>query len=59
VLRDKGNVSKSEADAGAEAEYEEFAARRRALSEAEAKREQQGALEDSAKNLAKRKRPKR
>jgi hypothetical protein len=58
VLRDKGNVSKSEADARAEAEYEEFAARRRALSEAEAERERQGALEDSAKNLAKRKRPK-
>jgi hypothetical protein len=58
VLHDKGNVSKSEADARAEAEYAEFATRRRALSEAEAERERQGALEDSAKNLAERNRPK-
>ena len=58
VLRDKGNVSKSEADARAEGEYEEFAARRRALLEAEAEREQRGALEEAAKSLSKRKRPK-
>jgi hypothetical protein len=50
-------VSKSEADARAEAEYEEFADRRRALS-AEAERELKGVLEDSAKNPAKRNRPK-
>jgi len=53
VLHDKGNVSKAEADARAEAEYEEFAARRRALVEAEAEREQQVALEEVARNLSK------
>jgi hypothetical protein len=40
VLRDKGRASKSEADFRAEAEYEEFEARRRALVEAEAERAQ-------------------
>jgi hypothetical protein len=53
-------VSKVDADARAEAEYEEFAARRRALIEAEAERAQQKALEDAAKRLSekpKRKRP--
>jgi hypothetical protein len=39
VLADKGTVSKATADARAEAEYEEFAARRRALLEAEAEGE--------------------
>lgn len=61
VLNDKGKVSKADADARAEAEYEEFAARRRALIEAEAERAQQKALEDAAKRLPekpKRKRPK-
>jgi hypothetical protein len=33
--------------------YEEFAARRRALLEAEAEREQHGALEDAANSLSK------
>jgi len=61
VLRDKGTVSKADAHARAETEYEEFAARRRALLEAEAERAGQKALEESAKKLParpKRKRPK-
>ena len=61
VLRDKGKVSKGDAHARAETEYEEFAARRRALLEAEAERAGQKALEDAAKRLParpKRKRPK-
>jgi hypothetical protein len=51
VLDDKGSVSKATADARAEAEYEEFAARRRALLEAEAEREQVQSLEDAARKL--------
>jgi hypothetical protein len=51
VLGDKGSVSKSKADAHAEAEYEEFAARRRALLEAEGEREQLRSLEDAARKL--------
>ena len=61
VLRDKGKVSKGDADARAEREYEEFAERRRALLEAEGERAGQNALEDAAKKLParpKRKRPK-
>ena len=57
VLGDKGSVSKAGADARAEAEYEEFAARRRALLEAEAEREQRQSLEDAARKLPER--PKR
>jgi hypothetical protein len=57
VLGDKGNVSKTTADARAEAEYEQFAARRRALLEAEAERERLQPLEDAAKKLPER--PKR
>jgi hypothetical protein len=60
VLGHKGTVSKAEADALAEREYEEFAARRRALLEAEGERAQQTALEDAAGKLperAKRKKP--
>ena len=38
--------------------YEQFAARRRALFEAEAEREQRIALEDAAKSLSKGNRPK-
>jgi hypothetical protein len=57
VLDDKGSVSKATADGRAEAEYEEFAARRRALLEAEAEREQRQALEDAARKLPER--PKR
>lgn len=51
VLPDKGRVSKSHADERAEAEYEEFTARRRALLEAEGERASQQALEDAVKNL--------
>ena len=57
VLDDKGSVSKTAADARAEAEYEEFAARRRALLEAEGEREQSRSLEDAARKLPER--PKR
>jgi hypothetical protein len=57
VLDDKGSVSKATADARAEAEYEEFAARRRALLEAEGEREQSRSLEDAARKLPER--PKR
>ena len=39
VLGDKGSVSKTTADARAETEYEEFAARRRALLDADAERQ--------------------
>jgi hypothetical protein len=53
VLPDKGRISRADADARAEGEYEEFAARRRAMLEAEAEREQQKALEDAVKKLPK------
>jgi hypothetical protein len=59
VLGDKGSVSKAKADAHAEAEYDEFAARRRALLEAEAEREQRQSLEDAARKLSKRPQRKR
>jgi hypothetical protein len=52
VLGDKGSVSKTTADAHAETEYEEFAARRRALLEAEAEREQSQSLEDAARKVS-------
>ena len=51
MLGTKGKVSKADADRRAEAEYEEFAARRRAMLEAEGERDQQKALEDAAKKL--------
>lgn len=51
VLPGKGGVSHADAVRHAESEYEEFAARRRALAEAEAEREQDDALEDAAKAL--------
>lgn len=51
VLRDKGRVNKSDADDHAEAEYEEFAKRRRALAEAEGERARVQSLEDLAKKL--------
>lgn len=53
VLPDKGRISREDADVRAEAEYEEFAARRRAMLEAEGEREQQKALEDAVKKLPK------
>jgi hypothetical protein len=59
VLGHKGKVSKSDADAQAETEYEEFAARRRALLEAEAEQAQQQTLEDAAKKLTARPKRKR
>ncbi|MGO9110385.1 MAG: hypothetical protein ACLP9L_14275 [Thermoguttaceae bacterium] len=51
VLPDKGKIKRADADARAEAEYEEFAARRRAMLEAEGQRDRQEALEDAAKKL--------
>ena len=59
VLGDKGSVSKTTADAHAETEYEEFAARRRALLEAEAERERSQSLEDAARKLPERPKRKR
>jgi hypothetical protein len=59
VLGDKGIVSKTTAHARAEAEYEEFAARRRALLEAEGEREQSRSLEDAARKLPERPKRKR
>ena len=51
VLGGKGNVSKTDADAHAETEYDEFAARRRVLLEAEGQRAQSAALEEAARTL--------
>ena len=53
VMVGKGSVGHAEATRLAEAEYEAFAAQRRAMLEAEAEREQQRALEDAAKALPK------
>ena len=58
VLTTRGGVSKADADAHAAAEYEDFAVRRRALLEAGAERECQQALENAARNLPNRKKPK-
>ncbi len=52
VLPDKGRVTKAAADAHAESEYEAFAARRRALAEAEGEQARQAALEAAAQALA-------
>jgi len=52
VLPNAGKVSKADADARAEAEYEEFTARRRAFIEAEAEHSAIRALENKAKQLA-------
>ena len=58
VLPDAGKVRKAEADAHAEAEYGRFAARRRALLEAEGERTNLKSLEDAAKaRPAKKKKP--
>ena len=51
VLDSKGSVRKEVAHARAEAEYEELAARRRAMLEAEAERQAQKALENVARTL--------
>ncbi len=56
VLSGAGSISKKDADGHAEAEYEHFAARRRALLEAEGERTNLKALEDTAKKLPTRKR---
>jgi hypothetical protein len=53
VLEGTGKMSKKQADAHAEAQYEEFAARRRALLEAEGEEFSMRALEDAAKALPK------
>jgi hypothetical protein len=49
VLAGKGHITKADADGHAEAEYEEFAARRRELLEAEGERDQIAALEHTAR----------
>jgi hypothetical protein len=59
VLSNAGRVSREEADHKAEKEYEEFAARRRAALEAEAENVSIKQLEDVAKTLPVRKKPKR
>ncbi|KWE58161.1 hydroxyacid dehydrogenase [Burkholderia ubonensis] len=51
VLTDAGHISKNQADAHAEHEYERFAARRRALLEAEGAEFNVRVLEDAAKAL--------
>ena len=51
VLPNAGRVSKEDADARADAEYEEFAARRRAFLEAEAEGSAIRSLEDKARQL--------
>jgi hypothetical protein len=51
VLGSRGSVSKADADARAETEYDAFAARRRALLEAEGERALPEALEDAAQRL--------
>lgn len=53
VLEGAGKMSKKQADAYAEAQYEEFAAQRRALLEAEGEAFGMRALEDAAKALPK------
>lgn len=59
VLDGKGTVSHADAVRKAEAEYEEFAARRRALLEAEAEQAQEASLEDAAKALPEPPKPKK
>lgn len=49
VLEDSGSVSKADADNHARAEYEQFAARRRALLEAEGQRSNLAGLVDAAR----------
>lgn len=51
VLDDAGSVTKAEADEHARAEYDRFAARRRALLEAEGRRSNLSALESAARRL--------
>jgi len=58
VLPHAGRVTREEADRKAAAEYEAFAARRRAALEAEGEAEALRQLEDAAKALPKRRKPK-
>jgi hypothetical protein len=51
VLGNAGSISKAEADEHARGEYEQFAARRRALMEAEGERAAIAALENTARRL--------
>jgi hypothetical protein len=51
-LPSAGRISKEDADARADAEYEEFAARRRAFLEAEAESSAFKALEEQAKQVS-------
>jgi hypothetical protein len=51
VLPNAGRISKEQADAQAESEYEQFEARRRAFVEAEAEREAIKSWEEAAKQL--------
>ncbi len=51
VLTNQGSISKKEADERAEAEYGKFAARRRALLEAEGAQAAAGAVEEAARAL--------
>jgi hypothetical protein len=53
VLEGAGQVSKSQADAHAESQYEQFAAQRRTLLEAEGAKSNAHALEEAAKALPK------
>lgn len=53
VLEDAGRVSREQAEAHAQVQYEKFAAKRRALLEAEGAEFQSRALEDAARALSK------
>jgi hypothetical protein len=59
ILPDAGKVSREQADAIAEQEYEQFAARRRARLEDEAEADTLRQLEDEVKKLPKPKKPRR
>jgi hypothetical protein len=59
ILPDAGKVSREQADAIAEEEYDRFAARRRAQLENEAEADTLKQLEDEVKKLPKAKKPKR
>jgi hypothetical protein len=59
ILPDAGKVSREQADAIAEQEYEQFAARRRARLEDETEADTLRQLEDEVKKLPKPKKPRR
>ena len=59
ILPDAGKVSREQADAIAEQEYDRFAARRRAQLEDEAEADAFKQLEDEAKKLPDKKKPQR